>query len=124
MDGFRLPGYGKELQKDDGLSRSLDSGSDPQWIEVCHPTGGHEPLLNFQLRSDQPRERDGSATKRKLSQLQQNERPRAQTRGRVSGWLGIGFTSESISSLSQWLSLPTRIRVALGCSVRVLSARL
>src|SRR5215467_7532522 len=40
MDGLRLPSYGKEFQKDDGLSRSLDSGSDPQWIEVCHPTGG------------------------------------------------------------------------------------
>src|SRR5215510_4855888 len=40
MDGLRLPSYRKEFQKDDGLSRSLDSGSDPQWIEVCHPTGG------------------------------------------------------------------------------------
>src|SRR5262249_1150875 len=40
MDALRLPSYRKEFQKDDGLSRSLDSGSDPQWIEVCHPTGG------------------------------------------------------------------------------------
>src|SRR5262245_66197218 len=40
MDGLRLPSYRKEFQKDDGLSRSLDSGSDPQWIEVGHPTGG------------------------------------------------------------------------------------
>jgi putative transposase len=30
----------KNFRKDHGLSRSLGLGSDPQWIEVCHPTGG------------------------------------------------------------------------------------
>src|SRR5215831_6845547 len=61
MDGVRLPGHGKELPKDDGLSRSLGPGSDPQWIEVCHPTGGgvvtwaRTAVLSFQLRSGHPR---------------------------------------------------------------------
>src|SRR5215475_8631141 len=68
MDGLRLPSYGKEFQKDDGLSRSLDSGSDPHWIEVCHPTGGgvvtwtRTAALNFQLRSGHPHKRWSSAT--------------------------------------------------------------
>jgi hypothetical protein len=35
-----LPSNGKELPKDNGLSRSLGSGSDPQRIEVYYPTGG------------------------------------------------------------------------------------
>src|SRR5205814_3360724 len=30
----------EELPEDHGLSGSLDLGCDPQWIEVCHPTGG------------------------------------------------------------------------------------
>src|SRR5687767_5210612 len=68
MDGLRLSGHGKELPKDDGLSRSLGSGSNPQWIEVCHPTGGgvvtwaRTAALNFQLQSVHPRagdDRDG-----------------------------------------------------------------
>ena len=32
--GFRLPGHGKELSQDDGLSRSADGGRDPERIEV------------------------------------------------------------------------------------------
>src|SRR5215813_5379357 len=60
MDGVRLPGHGKELPKDDGLSRSLGPGSDPQWLEICHPTGGgvvtwaRTAAFNFQLRSGHP----------------------------------------------------------------------
>src|SRR5262249_17039505 len=62
MDGVLLPGHGKELPKDDGLSRSLGPGSDPQWLEICHPTGGgvvtwaRTAAFNFQLRSGHPRE--------------------------------------------------------------------
>jgi hypothetical protein len=60
VDGLGLPGDGEELLQDDGLSRSLGSGSNPQWIEVCHPTGGgvvrwaQTAALNFQLRPGHP----------------------------------------------------------------------
>src|SRR5690348_7918782 len=54
LDGFGLVGNREELPEDHGLSRSLGSGCDPQWIEVCCSTGSsgvvtwhRPPLLTF-----------------------------------------------------------------------------